>query len=222
MPLTKYWRVASLGMVGRRAGLRAVCLHSARLQATGVSCVCGCAGRLCLLLWPMFVLRAAPALSACRTDAKNRVGAQEALFMPRRVAIHHSQVNDPICSLHLRSTQHDRAKRVHLVMSKPLASPSPLHGLHAKLVTECCPPTGSARSLGNCSALGEHGRRCPSKMLLLVQLASFRLALLKFFERNGGTNTFFLRPLDDIHHELPVTGKPLHSNWLDTDLQGSG
>jgi len=170
----------------------------------------------------MFVLRAAPALSACRTDAKNAVGAQEAHFMARRVAIQHSQVNEPVCSLHLRSTQHDRAKPVHLVISKPLFSPSPLHALHAKLVTKCCPPTGSARSLGNCSALGEHGRRCPSKMRLLVQLASFRLALLRLFERDGGTNTYFPRPLDDIYHKLPVTGRPLHCNWLSTDLQGSG
>ena len=69
VPPTKDWRVASLGVVGRGAGLRAVCLHAARLQAAGGGCVSGCAGRLCLLLWPMFVLRAAPALSACRTDA---------------------------------------------------------------------------------------------------------------------------------------------------------
>jgi len=142
--------------------------------------------------------------------------------MPRRVPIQHSQVNEPVCSLHLRSTQHDRAKRVHLVVSKPPSSPSPLHALHAKLVTECCPPTGSARSFGNGSALGQHGRGCPSKTLLLVPLTSFRLALLKLFERDGGTNTYLSRPLDDIHHKLPVTGEPLHFNWLNTDLQGSG
>jgi len=59
-------------------------------------------------------------------------------------------------------------------------------------------------------------------MLPLVQLASFRLALLKLFERDGGANTYFPRPLDDIHHKLPVTGEPLHCNWLNTDLQGSG
>jgi len=59
-------------------------------------------------------------------------------------------------------------------------------------------------------------------MLLLVQLASFRLALLKLFERDGGTNTYFPRPLDNIHHKLPVTGEPLHYKWLITDLQRSG
>lgn len=109
-----------------------------------------------------------------------------------------------------------------LVVSEPLSLPSPLHALYEKLVTECWPRTGCARSLGKGFALGELGRRCSSKMLLLVQLASFRLARLKLFECDCGSNTYFPRPLDDIYHKLPVTGRPLHCNWLSTDLQGSG